>query len=97
LLPFLFGGSFRRGQRRRWPGLRHLAERTDRWALWHGDPGPFDPVRIETVAPGPTGRAEAALWVWESSWPFVVRLVLVVGVAGWTLLIFMPKGLQSRG
>jgi hypothetical protein len=36
------------------------------------------------------------LWVWESSWPLLVRLVLVVGVAGWSLLIFLPKSLQSR-
>ena len=36
------------------------------------------------------------LWVWESSWPMVVRLILVIGVAGWNLLIFLPKALQSR-
>jgi hypothetical protein len=36
------------------------------------------------------------LWVWESSWPMLVRLIVVVGVAGWSLLIFLPKALQSR-
>lgn len=35
------------------------------------------------------------LWVWESTWPFIVRLILVVGVAGWNLLIFLPKAAQS--
>jgi hypothetical protein len=40
--------------------------------------------------------AMAALWVWESSWPFVIRLVIVLGLAGWTLLIFLPKALQTR-
>jgi ABC-type amino acid transport system permease subunit len=35
------------------------------------------------------------LWVWETSWPLVVRLVLVVGVAGWNLLMFLPKALQT--
>ena len=35
------------------------------------------------------------LWVWETSWPIVVRLVLVVGVAGWNLLMFLPKALQA--
>ena len=35
------------------------------------------------------------LWIWESSWPLLVRLILVVGVAGWNLLIFLPKGLQT--
>ena len=37
------------------------------------------------------------MWVWETSWPMLVRLTVVIGVAGWSLLIFMPKALQSRG
>src|SRR4051794_26444065 len=28
------------------------------------------------------------LWAWETTWPLVVRLVLVIGVAGWNLLVF---------
>lgn len=36
------------------------------------------------------------LWVWETSWPFVIRLVVVAGLAGWSLLIFLPKALQQR-
>ena len=36
------------------------------------------------------------LWVWETSWPLIVRLVLVAGVAGWNLLIFLPKALQAK-
>ena len=35
------------------------------------------------------------LWIWESSWPLLVRLVLVLGVAGWNLLILVPNALQS--
>jgi hypothetical protein len=35
------------------------------------------------------------LWIWESTWPLVVRLVLVLGIAGWNLLIFLPKALQG--
>jgi ABC-type amino acid transport system permease subunit len=35
------------------------------------------------------------LWIWEASWPLVVRLVLVVGVAGWNLLVFLPRALQA--
>ena len=31
------------------------------------------------------------LWIWESSWPLVVRLVLLVGVGGWNLLVFLPR------
>ena len=30
------------------------------------------------------------LWIWETSWPLVVRLVLVVGIAGWNLWMFYP-------
>ncbi|HET7726478.1 MAG TPA: hypothetical protein VFK54_04050 [Candidatus Limnocylindrales bacterium] len=36
------------------------------------------------------------LWIWETSWPLVIRLTLVVGVAGWNLLMFLPKALQAR-
>ncbi|HET9852628.1 MAG TPA: hypothetical protein VFP56_09010 [Candidatus Limnocylindrales bacterium] len=54
------------------------------------------PILVQVIAWLLLLPVMAALWVWESSWPFVVRIVLVVGVAGWTLLIFMPKALQSR-
>jgi len=36
------------------------------------------------------------LWIWESSWPLVVRLALVIGVAGWNLLVFLPRALTAR-
>ena len=36
------------------------------------------------------------LWVWETSWPLILRLVLVVGVAGWNLFMFLPKALQAK-
>jgi hypothetical protein len=35
----------------------------------------------------------AGLWVWETTWPLVLRLVVVVGLAGWNLIIFLPKAL----
>jgi hypothetical protein len=35
------------------------------------------------------------LWVWESNWPLIVRLVVVVGIAGWNLLIFLPRSLRA--
>ena len=35
------------------------------------------------------------LWVWETSWPLIVRLVLVIGLAGWNLLMFLPRAAQS--
>jgi len=33
----------------------------------------------------------AALWAWSTDWPVVVRLVLVVGIAAWNLVIFLPR------
>jgi ABC-type amino acid transport system permease subunit len=35
------------------------------------------------------------LWVWETSWPLVVRLILVLGAAGWNLLVFLPRAAQG--
>jgi hypothetical protein len=35
------------------------------------------------------------LWVWETTWPLVVRLILIVGIAGWNLLVFLPRALQA--
>ncbi len=37
----------------------------------------------------------AALWIWETSWPLVLRLVLVVGLAGWSLVMFLPRSSQG--
>jgi hypothetical protein len=35
------------------------------------------------------------LWIWETTWPVVIRLVLVAGVAGWNLLVFLPRAAQT--
>jgi hypothetical protein len=35
------------------------------------------------------------LWIWETTWPLVVRLILVIGIAGWNLLVFLPRALQT--
>lgn len=32
----------------------------------------------------------AGLWVWRTGWPTAARLTLVGGLAGWSLLIFLP-------
>jgi hypothetical protein len=37
----------------------------------------------------------AGLWIWETTWPFVVRVVLVLGVAATNLLLFLPKAAQT--
>ena len=36
------------------------------------------------------------LWIWETAWPLVVRLALVIAIAGWNLWMFFPKELVSR-
>ena len=36
-----------------------------------------------------------ALWIWQTTWPIVFRLVLVAGLAWWSLLMFVPKWLQT--
>jgi hypothetical protein len=35
------------------------------------------------------------LWVWETTWPVIVRLVVIGGVAFWNLLIFLPRAAQT--
>jgi hypothetical protein len=32
-----------------------------------------------------------ALWVWTTDWALVVRIVLVVGIAAWNLVVFLPR------
>ena len=36
------------------------------------------------------------LWIWETSWPLIVRLVLVIGIGWWNLWMFLPKALQAK-
>lgn len=31
------------------------------------------------------------LWAWTTDWPLVVRVVLVVGIAGWNVVTFIPR------
>jgi ABC-type amino acid transport system permease subunit len=34
------------------------------------------------------------IWIWETSWPLIVRVILVVAIAGWNLLVFLPRAAQ---
>jgi len=36
------------------------------------------------------------LWIWETGWPLIVRLVLVVSIGAWNLWMFFPKDLLRR-
>jgi hypothetical protein len=33
----------------------------------------------------------AGLWVWEADWALLARVVVVAALAGWSLLIFVPR------
>lgn len=33
----------------------------------------------------------AGLWIWESGWPMLARLALLISLAGWNLLVFLPR------
>jgi hypothetical protein len=37
----------------------------------------------------------AGLWVWETTWPEIVRIVVVLGIAGWNLLVFIPRAAEG--
>jgi hypothetical protein len=60
------------------------------WATIRGLPLIFQVVVWVLFLPVMIG-----LWVWETSWPLIVRLVLVAGLAGWNLMMFLPRALQA--
>ena len=33
----------------------------------------------------------AGMWIWETTWPLFMRLLLIVSLAGWNLLVFLPR------
>jgi hypothetical protein len=37
----------------------------------------------------------AGLWIWETTWPIVLRVVLVAALAWWNLMMFLPKWLTA--
>lgn len=39
----------------------------------------------------------AGLWIWETSWPLLLRLVLVIGLAWVTVYVFFPWRKQTAG
>ncbi|MCI0582272.1 MAG: hypothetical protein L0227_05140 [Chloroflexi bacterium] len=36
------------------------------------------------------------LWIWESGWPLIVRLTLVISIGAFNLWLFFPKDLFKR-
>lgn len=37
----------------------------------------------------------AGLWVWESTWPLIVRVGLVASLGFFNLYVFLPRGLTA--
>ncbi len=37
----------------------------------------------------------AGLWVWSVDWPLAVRVLVIAGLAGWNLLVFIPRREQA--
>ena len=33
----------------------------------------------------------AGLWVWETTWPLILRLLVIISLAGWNLLVLLPR------
>lgn len=33
----------------------------------------------------------AGLWIWATDWPLIVRAALLLGLAAWNLLVFLPR------
>ncbi len=38
----------------------------------------------------------AGLWIWQTTWPEALRLVLIAAIAGWNLLVFIPRRDQTQ-
>jgi ABC-type amino acid transport system permease subunit len=36
------------------------------------------------------------LWVWETTWPLLIRLVVVLGVGAWNLLVLLPRAVEAK-
>lgn len=56
------------------------------WRTLIGLPLPVQGLAWLLLLPLPAG-----LWVWSTDWPLAVRLVLIAGIAGWNLLVFVPR------
>ena len=55
------------------------------WQSFHSWPLPVQLVVGLLVLPVVVG-----LWIWETSWPFLLRLILVAGLAWVTVYTFFP-------
>jgi hypothetical protein len=53
------------------------------------------PLLIQVVAWFLFLPVMAGLWIWETSWPLILRFVLVGGLAFWNLMVFLPRAAET--
>jgi hypothetical protein len=56
------------------------------WQFFRGMPFVFQAIIGLLILP-----VVAGLWIWETSWPLWLRIVLVLGLAWATIYTFFPK------
>lgn len=77
-------------------------------ALWVGFAAAWlrDPARLEAAWNGLRHRSLpiqavawllvlpvlVGLWVWRRPWPAAARALVIAGIAGWNILVFLPSG-----
>lgn len=49
------------------------------------------PVAVQAIVGFLTLPVVLGLWIWESSWPLWIRLILVIGLGFATIYTFFPK------
>jgi hypothetical protein len=59
---------------------------TDTWNVVGGWPLPAQAIAWLLFLPVMVG-----LWIWQTDWPLLIRLALIVALAAWNLLVFMPR------
>ena len=66
--------------------LVNPAALTDTWNVVGGWPLPVQAIVWLLFLPLMVG-----LWIWQTDWPLLIRLALIVALAAWNLLVFMPR------
>ncbi len=54
------------------------------------------PLFVQAIITLLTLPVAAGLWIWETTWPLLLRLVLVAGLAWVTIYTFFPRKAPSQ-
>jgi len=66
--------------------LVNPAALTDTWNVVGGWPLPVQAIVWLLFLPLMVG-----LWIWQTDWPLLIRLALIVALAAWNVRVFMPR------